>query len=77
MRPLTPALGFVLVATALRAQDPANLAVGRPYTLSPAPDYALCTDVEDTRQLTDGVTVPPGQQIWVDQRCVGRRRRWR
>lgn len=75
MRPLTRALGFVLVATALRAQDPANLAVGRPYTLTPAPDYALCTDAEDTRQLTDGVTVPPGKQIWVDQRCVGWRRR--
>jgi hypothetical protein len=32
-----------------------NLALGRPYTMTPKPNYALTTDVDDDRQLTDGV----------------------
>lgn len=38
---------------ALGAARP-NVALNRPYTLSPAPNYALCTDPEDRLQLTDG-----------------------
>ena len=33
----------------------ANLAAGRPYTLAPTPNYALCSHDEDRRLLTDGV----------------------
>jgi hypothetical protein len=32
-----------------------NLALGKPYTLDPRPNYALCTDPGDKTQLTDGV----------------------
>ena len=32
-----------------------NLALTRPYTLSPRPSYALCSDPDDKTQLTDGV----------------------
>lgn len=32
-----------------------NVALGRPYTLSPRPNYTLCTEVGDKTQLTDGV----------------------
>ncbi len=31
-----------------------NLALGRPYTLVPRPNYAYCTDADDRKQLTDG-----------------------
>jgi hypothetical protein len=31
-----------------------NIALGRPYTLSPPPSYKLCTDEGDYEQLTDG-----------------------
>ncbi|MBU0607168.1 MAG: hypothetical protein KKI08_04740 [Armatimonadetes bacterium] len=32
-----------------------NLALNKPYTMSPAPSYALCKDPGDAMQLTDGV----------------------
>lgn len=32
-----------------------NLALTRPYTMSPAPSYSLCADPDDKVQLTDGV----------------------
>lgn len=32
-----------------------NLAVGSPYTLSPAPNYSYCTEPGDATQLTDGL----------------------
>ena len=39
--------------TASRAGD--NLAMGRPYKLTPPPNYKACTDKGDSVQLTDGV----------------------
>ncbi|MCH9002023.1 MAG: hypothetical protein IIC02_05560, partial [Planctomycetes bacterium] len=39
--------------TASRAGD--NLAMGRPYKLTPPPNYKACTDKGDAVQLTDGV----------------------
>jgi len=33
----------------------ANLALHRPYTITPAPNYTHCTDPDDKTQLTDGV----------------------
>lgn len=32
-----------------------NLALGKPYTLKPRPNYSYCTDPDDKTQLTDGV----------------------
>ena len=57
MRPaLTLCALFVLTAAARAgaAAAPHNLALGGPYTLSPAPNYHLCTDADDKLQLTDG-----------------------
>ncbi|MCL4691304.1 MAG: AGE family epimerase/isomerase [Candidatus Hydrogenedentes bacterium] len=48
-------------ANAQAADDPAvyerpsdNIALGKPYTLSPTPGYRYCTDDGDATQLTDG-----------------------
>ena len=46
-----------------------NIALGKPYTLSPAPNYAYCTDPDDATQLTDGKTVDG--YFWVQPGCVG------
>lgn len=43
------------VACAEGADGPGNVAVGKPYTLTPAPNYALCADAGDKTQLTDGL----------------------
>ncbi|MBP7950741.1 MAG: hypothetical protein KA004_13905 [Verrucomicrobiales bacterium] len=45
-----------------------NLALGKPCTLDPKPNDALCSDPGDQAQLTDGVypNVPPGV---VRKRC--------
>jgi hypothetical protein len=52
------------------AQAPANLALGRPYTLDPAPNYALCQDEGDATQLTDGVRLA-GPAFWTEMPAVG------
>jgi len=41
-------------ACLVNARDSENLALGRKYTLSPRPNYRLCTEQGDTAQLTDG-----------------------
>ena len=45
-----------------------NLALRKSYTLSPKPNYHLCTDKSDVIQLTDGRT--SGSQ-WTDKSTVG------
>jgi hypothetical protein len=45
-----------------------NLALYKSYTLSPKPNYPLCTDKSDVIQLTDGRT--SGSQ-WTDKSTVG------
>jgi hypothetical protein len=51
------------------AQEPKNIALGKPYTLRPAPNYGYCTDPGDAVQLTDGKYVEG--YFWVQQGCVG------
>ena len=46
-----------------------NIARGRKVTLSPKPNYALCTDTDDTQQLTDGEYV--GGYFWTNKGTVG------
>lgn len=50
-----------------------NLALDKPYTISVAPNYALCTDEGDAVQLTDGERPPekPGSGFWADPATVG------
>jgi len=45
-----------------------NLAMGKPYELSPAPNYSQCTDPGDATQLTDGQTFGAG---WTQVSTVG------
>ena len=47
----------------------ANLARGRPYTLSPRPNYRHCTDPADGTQLTDGVQAKG--YFWTQKETVG------
>ena len=46
-----------------------NLALGKPYTMHPAPNYKHCTDPDDRTQLTDGV-LSEGY-FWVQKETVG------
>ncbi len=46
-----------------------NVALGAKYELSPAPNYALCTDPGDLVQLTDGKTT--SDYFWTQQGTVG------
>ncbi len=46
-----------------------NVALGAKYELSPAPNYALCTDPGDLTQLTDGKTT--SDYFWTQQGTVG------
>ena len=46
-----------------------NIALHKPYTLSPAPSYGLCTDPDDKVQLTDGVYTEG--YFWVQKSTVG------
>lgn len=46
-----------------------NLALNKSYTLEPAPNYDLCTDADDTVQLTDGKTT--NEYFWTQQGTVG------
>jgi|GEM_PF-4838569 hypothetical protein len=53
-----------------RAGDEENLALGRPYTMVPPPNHALCSGPEDATDLTDGkFTVK--QPMAVDQGAAG------
>ena len=44
-----------------------NIALGRSYTWTSAPNYSLCTDAGDVTQLTDGDT----SQSYTQPGCVG------
>jgi hypothetical protein len=46
-----------------------NIALGKPYTLEPAPDYEYCTDADDATQLTDGEYTK--DHFWVQKSTVG------
>ena len=51
-------------ALAVETPLPENLALGKPYTLTPAPNYPHCSDPGDTTQLTDGRhTTARGQSL--------------
>ncbi len=60
---------LVLAAAARGLGGETNLARGRPYTLSPRPNYAHCTDPGDATQLTDGVLTQG--YFWTQKTTVG------
>ena len=51
------------------ARPSENIALGKPYTLSPAPTYRYCTDPGDATQLTDGVYSEG--YFWTQKTTVG------
>lgn len=57
-----------LVPSATAQEQPRNIALGKPYTLSP-PNYQHCTDPDDVIQLTDGQYVEG--YFWVQKGTVG------
>jgi len=70
---------WVAAQTLASAQAPAtfeppgpNIALGKSYTLDPAPNYKHCTDDGDLQQLTDGDHIPQTYQaLWGFPGCVG------
>jgi len=69
---MNPRLLFLLFVLGLFypacAQE--NIALGRPYTLSPKPNYSLCLDADDSLQLTDGKITSQGR-FWTQKTTVG------
>ncbi|TWT81449.1 F5/8 type C domain protein [Planctomycetes bacterium CA13] len=77
LRPYTHRLAvsvFILVfspsVTMATADHPGeNIALAKPYTLWPQPNYSHCTDVDDRTQLTDGKSTK--EYFWTQQGTVG------
>lgn len=63
----------LVVAAAAMAQPSHNLALHRPYELSPQPNYAPTRNEEDRSELTDGKRVleAGGASLWTDIAAVG------
>ena len=47
-----------------------NIAYGKRYSLTPSPNYSLCKDAGDMKQLTDGKRVQ-ANGMWTQPGCVG------
>ncbi len=47
-----------------------NIALGKAYSMSPPPNYRLCSDPGDTTQLTDGIYTTGGR-FWAEKSTVG------
>ena len=61
---------MILISVPAAAEQPGkNIALGKKYTLSPAPNYRYCTDPGDATQLTDGKTTKG--YFWTQQGTVG------
>lgn len=58
----------LLLSLAATGVSGENLALGKHYELSPAPNYSQCTDPGDATQLTDGKTFGAG---WTQASTVG------
>ena len=65
------ATAFVLLSATVAFAAPGleNLAVGKPYTLEPSPNYPHCTDPGDATQLTDGQYTDG--YFWTQKSTVG------
>jgi len=66
------AFGFVFSAEKASGKPAgANIALGKPYEMAPAPDYERCKDDGDNRQLTDGEIYDGNGQLWVQKGAAG------
>ena len=61
--------GVLAPALPATAKTSTNVARGRPYTVDPAPSYALCTEPGDASQLTDGFVTR--SNFWTEKTTVG------
>src|SRR5256885_1213282 len=61
---------FLSCSTDAPASSVANVALGRPYTLDPAPNYGGRTSVRGTVELTDGKAAT-GAALWLQDLTVG------
>jgi len=59
---------FCVACAVSSGGERANLALGKPYTMT-RPSYRLCTDADDKTQLTDGVTTKG--YFWTQKSTVG------
>jgi hypothetical protein len=66
----TAVLLMLLAAPAAHAAEPMNVALGRPYTLDPAPNYSGGTSKTGAQVLTDGRVTESGT-MWVQPSAVG------
>jgi hypothetical protein len=66
---LTVCAGLCLAAPTFPPDE--NIALGRPATFTPQPNYTFCTDPGDAQQLTDGRYTDPGACLWTFQGSVG------
>ena len=66
---------YTQIVTTAHADTPPiegpNIALGKTYTLEPNPNYCYSTGASDLTDLTDGVFVPSGSNMWGDQLSVG------
>lgn len=67
---LAAGLLFGLVGAVAQGSQPDNVALHRPYTLTPAPNYSGNTSATGTTELTDGA-VATGQSLWTQRTTVG------
>lgn len=63
-------LMLTAAACAVHAEESINVALGRPYTLDPAPNYSGGTSKTGAEVLTDGKTTPGGT-MWLQSGAVG------
>ena len=62
--------GLLFLGAAIVCQGaPENIALKKPYTLSPKPGYQYCTDPDDKLQVTDGVYAQG--YFWTQKGTVG------
>ena len=66
---LLPLLLIASYRPCLLANEGDNIALGKPYSFSTNPNYALCTDDKDILQLTDGEYVEG--YFWTQRGTVG------
>ena len=59
--------GWGVTSNVVEAGPQQNLALTKPYTLVPEPDYAHCTDEGDGTDLTDGRRTDPARQMWIQK----------
>jgi len=59
------------IAASAHGSNSVNIALGKPYTLDPKPNYERSSDKGDLTQLTDGTIYDGNGQLWLQKETVG------